>query len=219
MNKYLNFRLIVVLCCLISLTSCHKSLDPASDYIMYDDSKGLIGAGGGQITFNDQNSPLNGSSITFPQGALKKSTLITIKDITADLAVEYKTKIPLALELLPDGLVFNAPPSMKIIVSDKISLEESSFIGPFDKNSGYVLWHKSEVDLSEGTISTEIEHFSLWAYVTNFKITEDDYTYILKNCPKRTCYLGPNLLTECNNDASRSFNKWQTFSIYYSKCS
>ena len=58
---------------LLIITGCKKEIEPNPqvEYIEYVGSEGVIGAGGGKLTFSDQSSPINGVSVDIPKGAIR----------------------------------------------------------------------------------------------------------------------------------------------------
>jgi hypothetical protein len=104
--------------------------------------------------------------IILPSNAVKKPIYISIKNITEKLPPEYQTKISLAYEFLPDGLSFEKPLGLSIKIKNDIEIKPYSQIGLFDIKSGYVFYNETNIDIYNRVLSTEIEHFSTWAYWT-----------------------------------------------------
>jgi uncharacterized protein (TIGR02145 family) len=106
---------------------------------------------------------------------------------------------------------FQEPVSLNIEVPDNILLENATFIGPLDINTGYLAWYDSKIDITQRTISSEINHFSRWVIgkISDEKFFEKTYTYNLKNLPSSANFSLQFLL---RNDIYRSFKKWEAYS-------
>jgi uncharacterized protein (TIGR02145 family) len=199
-------------CLLIILSSCKKEHgpNPATDYIIYDNGEGTIGAGGGKITLNENNAQECSVSIDIPSGALETPTFISVKDIINELPAEIKVQASLAFEFLPDGLIFKQPVNLTVKVPDYIPLENSSFLGPLDLNSGYLVWYDTKVNLTERTLSNEIDHFSIWySGKDQKKFNKKPYSYNLWNIPSGSNVDREYLLA---NDVKRAFKRWEAYS-------
>jgi PKD repeat protein len=85
-----------------------KEKNPSTDYIIYENSQGEVGAGGGKITLNDQSSPLNGVSVDIPKGALESPVSISINSVQKGYSFENDTT-NLFVSLEPSGTQFTVP--------------------------------------------------------------------------------------------------------------
>ena len=157
-------RTITSIFFLIILTTCKKEheLNPSMDYMIYNNGEGLIGNGGGKITFNDKNSLLDGASISIPGGALSAQILISI---SSDNSV-HPTCDSLAniIKLEPDGLKFSKPVELKIPVFGIKNPRLYYFLPDSDAIEQVYL---SEIDLNNKFIKANIDHFSLYLTTDN----------------------------------------------------
>ena len=142
--------------CMLLLTTCHKTLNPASDYMIYDKNEGLVGNGGGQITLAAPGSSMNGTIIEIPQGALNSENRINIK---IDNSIRpLGDSLAEVIKFEPDGLTFNKPISLKIPINNSIQYPKLFYFNP-DSNIVEQI-PIVEYNKAKNLISSEINHFS-----------------------------------------------------------
>jgi hypothetical protein len=74
-------------------------------------ASGVVGAGGGTVAVTDASSPIAGTCVVIPAGALTQTTTITINQVTGASGVPGDV---LVAELGPAGTVFAVPVSMTV---------------------------------------------------------------------------------------------------------
>ena len=170
----------------------------------------LITNQGGTFSFLDGRLTLS-----IPSGALDTSTFISISEISDEMSDGFKVKAPLVFEFKPDGLVFNEPAILTIKFPDEIDLNPSLFLGPYLPDFGCVIWHPSTIDTQNRTLTTSINHFSIWLTFGS-KFSPGTYYYWFDRLNLPSNYVGDqsNLLLEISNDIDRAFRKWEAYTKF-----
>jgi hypothetical protein len=139
--------------------TCKKVEDqnPAIDYIVYTNSEGLVGAGGGEITLETDNDSIEGVSLSIPEGALSNISKIRI---SIDNSVQPTgDQVYNMIKLEPSGLVFSKPIELKIALKEAINPKMFYFNSDSDAvEQIYIM----EINDSEGYIKADINHFSYY---------------------------------------------------------
>ena len=164
------------------LSTCHKPLNPSTDYMVYDKHEGLVGNAGGKITITDPSSLLNGASIEIPQGALDSENKIslTIDNYSRPLGDSLSEVI----KLEPDGLIFNKPVTLKIPVDNSV---QNYILFYFNPDSDAI----SQVPIidynrGDGLISTKINNFSRYFVKDKGSVFFDATLFQIGNTIKAT---------------------------------
>jgi uncharacterized protein (TIGR02145 family) len=166
MKHSLNVMGLIVL--VVMLYTCKKdqSKDPATDYMTYENSKGLISAGGGKITVQDKNSPLYGTSIDIPQGAINTTMVISINKPASVYSFQNdSTKLFVSLE--PSGTIFQKPINISIPY-DQNQNPDSLKVYYFDESNS--IWKsipKISVDKAKQVIIAQTNHFTVFTAAKN----------------------------------------------------
>jgi plastocyanin len=141
-------------------------MDPSVDYMTYDESEGIVGNGGGEITLNDPVSSLSGAVVNIPQGALDSEQKIRISIDNSVIPNSSLTSDIIKFE--PSGLVFNKPVTIRLPVDNKVA--GSSRLFYFQPDSGIV--RQIPLTFSGGDfLEAEIAHFS------RYFVTEKEYAF------------------------------------------
>lgn len=133
---------------------------------VYANGEGEIGVLGGTIKIEDENSPLNGTSINIPPGSIQDEVTISITHDTEATIIDSPSVLIARFE--PEGLTFSKPvtitipyqgdydnPTLYYFESDSTNIEK---IPPVTFNK------------QKKTVTAEIDHFS--------KYFADDYSLI-----------------------------------------
>lgn len=127
----------------------------------YTNGQGEIGIIGGTITIEDDNSPLHGTTLVIPEGALSTSQTIEIAEAPANISFPGDSSVQL-IRFLPEGLSFEKPITIEIPFSSNDTSKlgiyyydpETELISAIDKQN---------IDMSSRTISGLTDHFSYYA--------------------------------------------------------
>lgn len=136
-------------------TSCDTTQRP--------EGEAVIGPEGGILEINNEDHPLCGFKIEFPENALNTTTTIQVRAINAtDELPPYVESYCSPFEVLPSGLVFNEPVIMTIPF-DFGALNNTDFVYVllFDETNNE--WDRCGVisySYTEPTVTVETIHFS-----------------------------------------------------------
>lgn len=149
--------MVIVLALLgpVMAISCETTQQP--------EGEAVIGPEGGILEIDDENHPLCGFKIEFPENALNTSITIQVRAINAtDELPPYVESYCSPFEVLPSGLVFNEPVIMTIPF-DFGALNDTDFVYVllFDEtNNEWVRCGVISYNYTESTITVETLHFS-----------------------------------------------------------
>ena len=107
-------RHIILLSVFGILVTCEKELNPAINFMTYSGNSGEIGPAGGEIKINDSNTGINGTSITFSEGALASNTQITIEHVKN---FNLGGRRIIVIKFGPEGLHFSKPVKIGVPIS------------------------------------------------------------------------------------------------------
>jgi hypothetical protein len=131
--------------------------DPDSAYMVYSNSRGIIGTKGGKVMFDKDDSPLNGSSIIIPGGALPEKTEIILEmDNTVRSTLDTLANI---LKLEPDGLRFNKPVQLKMVRKGLVNPIVYCF---WPDSDSVEEMHITEIDYTDGFVTVSPNHLSYY---------------------------------------------------------
>jgi len=126
----------------------------------------VVGAAGGTVTVTDASSPLFGTQVIIPAGALVNSTTITISDETGLTGLPADV---LVIDMGPTGTVFLVPVTITIKYSAKY-LTDNNIIDPttlkvvlMDSGVASETLGTISQNIANDTITTETTHFSNFA--------------------------------------------------------
>lgn len=166
MKKLLLLLSVTFLMVLTITYSCKKNdqqplPDPNEDVMSYTGNKGEIGQAGGSIEILD-NSELNNTKIEVPQGALDGVQQIEINE-TEVPKVFLNDTLSVAVQLLPEGLVFNKPVKITMPFPKKYSGTEKINVWYYnEKDSIHSKIEDVTINTSNKTITFETNHFSIF---------------------------------------------------------
>lgn len=166
---------VIVFSLLLPVTaiSCDATQEP--------EGEAVIGPDGGILEITDENHPLYGFKIEFPENALNTSTTIQVRELD-DLGElpPYVESYCSPFEVLPSGLVFNEPVIMTIPF-DFGALNDTDFVYVllFDETNNE--WGRCSVisyNYIESTVTVETIHFSEGVVAkSTVDFSEAVYTY------------------------------------------
>lgn len=89
------------------IISCNKDDDNNNepDAPTYTDGTGEIGKKGGTVKIEDEDSPINGTSVKIPDGALDEPVEISIEEAN-DIEIEGHSEVK-EVKFLPEGTEFS----------------------------------------------------------------------------------------------------------------
>jgi hypothetical protein len=123
----------------------------------------IVGTSGGSISVSDSSSPITGSFVEVPQGALTSDTVITItQDITAPAMASNFSKPGPAVDFGPSGLTFSNPVTIAIPYnpeSDVSKLKLLSFSGDQWTEDSVTV---TDIDTAKKLIYAQVPHFSTY---------------------------------------------------------
>lgn len=128
----------------------------------------VIGPGGGTLTVTDPTSPLNGSQVVIPPGALLNSTTITLGSPTG--ITGFPTDV-LVAELGPTGTTFSVPVSVTIKYSSQYltnnGINDATTLKVVSTNAGVAneTLRTISQDTTQNTVTAQTTHFSNFAVV------------------------------------------------------
>ena len=128
---------------------------------VYANGQGEIGVLGGTIKIEDESSPLNGLSLTIPQGALESEENISISLNESDTFPYYSEASIIKLE--PSGLEFLQDVQIEIPYESSIENIEGLSVVYYDvENENEIVEFQEivEIDEENKTITASINHFS-----------------------------------------------------------
>ena len=212
-----NFiRLFSLTCILIVLSTCKKESkqNPETDYIIYDNGEGSIGAGGGKITLKENNQQESSISIDIPAGALTKAEFISI-DVSSNALSNSSYSLGSIIELKPAGIKFNDSVILTIKLNSSLNQNDYPIIFQYLPKRGYLKYNETSIDSINNYIYTYINHFSLWTYtlrhpdlrdllVQNFQVYIDDY-------PSKPVQSYENIAALTKEDIMRAFSQWDYY--------
>ena len=156
-------RGFIFICLLVILYTCKKEKDPnpATDYVIYSNGVGIIGAGGGKITVSDQNSVLKGAGVDIPAGALKSPVTFSINKVDKGYSFENDSTI-IFVSLEPSGTKFEKPVTIGIPYSVDANPDSLQvyYYDELVKTWKTVL--KSSIDRINKLIIAETNHFTVF---------------------------------------------------------
>ena len=127
------------------------------------EGEAVIGPEGGTLEIDDENHPLCGFKIEFPEAALNSSTTIQVRpvDDTGELP-PYVESYCSPFEVLPSGLVFNEPVILTIPFDfGALTTTDFVYVILFDETNNE--WDRCGVisyNYTESTVTVETIHFS-----------------------------------------------------------
>ncbi len=155
MKKILRLFFLLTILFVVSACKKERAPDPDTDYMVYSNSVGIIGAKGGKIMFSRIESPLNGANVIIPEGALSEKTEIRLEmDNSIRSTLDTLANI---LRLEPDGLVFKKPVQLKMVRKDLANPRVYCFLP--DSDSAEEI-HITYIDGNDGFVTVELNHFS-----------------------------------------------------------
>jgi hypothetical protein len=205
-------KLLSIICLLIILSTCKKESkqNPETDYLIYDNGEGTIGAGGGKITLNGNNAQESSVSIDIPAGALAKSELISI-NVSPDSLSNSTYSLGSLIELKPEGLIFNDSVKLIIKLNSPLNQDDNPIIFQYLPKRSYLKYNETNVDNNNNTIYTNIKHFSLWTYIMHFDLrllSVQNFQVYIDNYPSKPIQNYYNIFTRTKEDIMRAFSQW-----------
>ena len=128
----------------------------------------VIGPGGGTLTVMDPASPLNGTQLVVPAGALSSPTTITIGSPTGVTGLSADV---LVVELGPTGTTFSVPVSVTIkyslryLTNNGISDATTLKVVSMDVGVANETLRTISQDTTQNTVTAQTTHFSNFAVV------------------------------------------------------
>lgn len=210
---------LLLLTSMVMFSGCkeEKEPDPSTEYIVYNSGEGLVGAGGGKVTFLGNNSDYRSISIDIPAGALKESEIVSI-EVTPNAFSDSPYTLGPLIELKPEDLVFSDSVKFTINFNSAIDQDDHSIICQYLPKRSYLQQIETLVDNDNNAIYTYIKHFSLWAYWPQILQTDlrryerQSWPVIVDNYPSKPFdgnYI--NLYTQTKEDIMRAFSQWDYY--------
>jgi hypothetical protein len=128
----------------------------------------VVGPGGGTVSVTDAASPIFGTAVVIPAGALSSPTTITISQVTG--ATDLPSDV-LVVDLGPTGTVFSAPVSVTIkygsqyLATNGISDPATLKVVSMDSGAARETLKTTSQDTGGRTVTAETTHFSSFAVV------------------------------------------------------
>ena len=137
---------------------------PETDYMVYDSGSGEIGSAGGEVSSSNSSSSTNGIYVKIPQGALKSTKKIEIKEIASDFNMPSDINI-YGAEFTPDGETFITPIEIGIPVKEELTDKPLVFYYN-EQDEEYIQQRLLSYQGSSKVITFETDHFS--SYVVDY---------------------------------------------------
>ncbi len=172
-------RVIIIAIIVFSLLSTAVTI--SCDATQKPEGEAVIGPDGGILEITDENHPLYGFKIEFPENALNFSTTIQVRELDDPGELpSYVESYCSSFELLPSGLVFNEPVIMTIPF-DFGALNNTDFVYVLLSDETNNEWDRCGVisyNYAESTITVETFHFSEGVVAkSTVDFSEAVYTY------------------------------------------
>ncbi len=180
--KKLYFLAIMVLVSTIFYGCKKDKEDPTAP--TYTNGQGEIGKLGGTITIEDEDSPLNGTTLIIPSDALDNSVEIKIKNATGEIFMPGDSNAYI-IKLEPAGLEFKEPVSIAfpVLSNGNVSKIKAWNILPDDQELHQL---PAYFDSQQNKIIATTSHFSYFAISengvyanTNMKYFKSDKTLLV----------------------------------------
>lgn len=213
---FISRILLLLLCNLIVLSSCkeEKEPDPSTEYIIYDNGEGLIGAGGGKITLFGDNSEFRSISLDIPAGALKESRIISI-EVTPDALSSSPYSLGPLIALKPEGLVFSDSVKFAINLNSTLGSDDIPIIFQYLPKRGYLKYNDTFLNNDNASFYSVIKHFSLWTYTLrhpDLRVSiREDWPVLVDNYPSTPYHNSIDLFTWTKEDIMRAFSQWDVY--------
>jgi uncharacterized protein (TIGR02145 family) len=205
------FILFSIICLSVILSTCKKESkqNPETDYIIYNNGEGSIGAGGGKITLNENNVQESSVSIDIPAGALTESEYISI-NVTPDALPNSPYSLGPIIELKPEGIIFNDSVKLTIKLNSPLNQDDNPIIFQYLPKRSYLKYNETHIE-SNNTISIDIKHFSLWTYVTHIDLRillVQNFQVYIDNYPSKPIQNYDNIFALTKEDIMSAFSQW-----------
>ena len=125
---------------------------------VYSNGAGVIGNLGGTIMVEDETSPLMGTILEIPEGAMDEEVEISFKQASINSPEEFEDVFMIELE--PSGLEFQKP--VKVTIPYQKDIEQPSFY--FYSPDSLIIEKTPPIafDIQNKTVTAEITHFSTY---------------------------------------------------------
>lgn len=211
-----NFiRVFSIICLLVILSACKKEskLNPETDYIIYDNGEGTIGAGGGSIKSSD-----GAVELTVPSGALTENKILSIDIIeNGQNKSDFAEICGSSIQLLGYESDFKNEVELKIHLSpgvvSKIDDQHSISIYQERADLNAYLYQKSEFNKEDLTLTTSLNHLSIYLVIVNieglWKPFTKQYNWTILGYPTSTGNYPSNVTkSEVDGSVNKAIDTW-----------
>ncbi|QGY43853.1 hypothetical protein GM418_09345 [Maribellus comscasis] len=161
MKKPLLYPLSILILISLLFITCEKDepapsepeKTPNTDYMVYDNGSGEIGKAGGEVTITESSSPLNGVTVTIPEGALDKNVNIEVEASTNPYQ-DDRTFV----NFKPDGLEFEKPVQITLPYDDHLN-KDSITVYYWDEDNNQTIEIGNEA-VTNNFVTASTAHFS-----------------------------------------------------------
>jgi len=148
-----------------TVTAVFEELPP-----LYKNGEGIIGALGGTVMIEDENSPINGVFINIPAGAIENQENIKIS-LATDVKFSFDESLPM-IKLEPDGLTFSKPIEIGLPYDKNITNTENlTAINFIPGIEGIIELDKIKIDIDKNLVIANTNHFSYYTAWNNEMFT------------------------------------------------